>query len=120
MAPLPRPRSGEGLRVALIMIVVAVALLSMTLVEARGCRGRSCRRRNRESSGPSTTGIIMAAGKSQCGHTLLWFRTAKNQDVSTGLLACPFARSLAPLTHLLALHCLLRSRTPLRPFGNFT
>merc|ERR1711954_411968 len=29
----------------------------------------------------------------------LWFRSAKNQDVSTGPLACPFARSLAPLTH---------------------
>ena len=45
-----------------------------------------------------------------------WFRSAKNQNVSTGPLACPFARSLAPLTHSLAPPCLLRSRIPLRSF----
>ena len=27
-----------------------------------------------------------------------WFRTAKNPDVSTGPLACPFARTGAPCT----------------------
>ena len=43
-----------------------------------------------------------------------WARKAKNRDVSTGPLACPFARSLAPLTRLLAPHCSLRSRAPLR------
>ena len=45
-----------------------------------------------------------------------WGRTAKNRDVSTGLLTRPFARSLAPLTQSLALHCSLRLRTPLRSF----
>ena len=44
----------------------------------------------------------------------LWFGTNKNRDVSTGSLACPFARLLALLTRLLALDCLLRSRPPLR------
>ena len=44
----------------------------------------------------------------------LWFRSAKNQDVSTGPLARPFARSLAPLAHSLAPDCSLRSRPPLR------
>ena len=32
-----------------------------------------------------------------------------SQDVSTGPLVCPFTRSLAPLTHLLAPPCSLRS-----------
>ena len=32
----------------------------------------------------------------------LWFRWARIRDVSTGLLPRPFARSLAPLTQLLA------------------
>ena len=42
---------------------------------------------------------------------VLWFKTAINRDVSTGPLARPFARSLAPLTHSLtfSLHTLLRS-----------
>ena len=31
-------------------------------------------------------------------HDALWSKTTKNADVSTGPLACPFARSLAPLT----------------------
>ena len=44
----------------------------------------------------------------------LWSITAKNRDVSTGPLARPFARSLAPLTHSLASDCSLRSRPPLR------
>ena len=43
-----------------------------------------------------------------------WVRKARNRDVSTGPLACPFACSLAPLTRLLAPHCSLRSRAPLR------
>ena len=43
-----------------------------------------------------------------------WVRKAKNWDVSTGPLTCPFALSLAPLTRLLAPHCLLCSRAPLR------
>ena len=43
-----------------------------------------------------------------------WSKTAKNTDCSTGPLARPFARSLAPLTRLLAPNCLLRSRPPLR------
>ena len=30
-----------------------------------------------------------------------WVRKAKNRDVSAGPLACPFARSLAPLTYSL-------------------
>ena len=37
----------------------------------------------------------------------LWSGTNKNRDVSTGPLARPFARSLAPLTRSLA--CSLRS-----------
>ena len=40
----------------------------------------------------------------------LWARSTKNQDVSTGRLA----RSLAPLTRLLAPHCSLSSGTQLR------
>ena len=46
--------------------------------------------------------------------TSLWSRTAKNTDCSTGPLARPFARSLAPLTRSLAPACSLRSRPPLR------
>ena len=41
--------------------------------------------------------------------TSQWFRTTKNTDLSTGPLTCSFARSLAPLTHSLALPCSLRS-----------
>ena len=37
----------------------------------------------------------------------------KNTDVSTGPLARPFARLLAPLTRSLAPDCSLRSRPPL-------
>ena len=44
----------------------------------------------------------------------LWSITAKNTDCSTGPLACPFIRSLAPLTRSLAPDCSLRSRPPLR------
>ena len=43
-----------------------------------------------------------------------WARSTKNPDVSTGPLARPFARSLAPLTRSLAPHYSLRSRAPLR------
>ena len=45
-----------------------------------------------------------------------WFETTKNQDVSTGPLDCPFTYSILPLTHLLAPHCLLCLRAPLRSF----
>ena len=45
-----------------------------------------------------------------------WFKTAMNQDESTGPLARPFIRSLAPLTRLLAPHCLFCSHAPLRSF----
>ena len=44
----------------------------------------------------------------------LWSGKNKNRDVSTRPLARPFARSLAPLTRLLALDFSLRSRPPLR------
>ena len=44
----------------------------------------------------------------------LWARTAMNLYVSTGLLACPFAHLLVPLTHFLALHCSLRSTALIR------
>ena len=43
----------------------------------------------------------------------LWARITKSTDGCTGPLARPFARSLAPLTRLLALHYLLCSRAPL-------
>ena len=46
----------------------------------------------------------------------LWFRTSENRDRSNGPLAHPFARSLTPLTNLLALHCSNRLRAPLRSF----
>ena len=46
-----------------------------------------------------------------------WFRSAWNRGVSTGPFARPLARSLAPLTHLLAPHCSLCSRAPLRSFA---
>ena len=42
------------------------------------------------------------------GRVAQWSETAKSRDVSTGPLARLFAHSLAPLTHLLAPHCLLR------------
>ena len=44
----------------------------------------------------------------------LWARSTKNPDCSTGPLARPFARSLAPLTRSLAPDCSLCSRPPLR------
>ena len=47
-------------------------------------------------------------------HDSLWSETNKNRDVSTGLLARPFARSLALLTRSLAPDCSLRSRPLLR------
>ena len=48
----------------------------------------------------------------------LWSRTTKNPDVSTGPLVHSFVCSHhgAPPPHLLALHCSLRSRAPLRSF----
>ena len=46
----------------------------------------------------------------------LWSRTAKNTDWSTEPLARPFTCLLAPLTHFLAPHYLLRSRAPPRSF----
>ena len=42
-------------------------------------------------------------------NTPLWFRIAMNRDASTGPLARTFACLLAPLTHSLAPHCLLRT-----------
>ena len=48
----------------------------------------------------------------------LWARITKNTDWSTGPLARPFARSLAPLTRLLALDCSLHSRPLLRSLAN--
>ena len=45
-----------------------------------------------------------------------WFRIAMNRDVSTGSLARPFACLLAPLYHLLATHCSLRSCATLGSF----
>ena len=44
----------------------------------------------------------------------LWSKTTKNTDWSTGPLARPFTRLLAPLTRLLDPDCSLRSRPPLR------
>ena len=61
-----------------------------------------------ESSQPKTTRTTNATNYDKTSGT------AKNQDVSTGLLARPFARSLAPLTRSLAPNCSLRSRPPLR------
>ena len=49
-------------------------------------------------------------------HSAQWLKIAKNGVVSTRLLACLFARLLAPLTHSLVPHCSLRSRAPLRTF----
>ena len=59
-------------------------------------------------------GSKMGAGKEERKEdAALWSGTDKNRDVSTGPLARPFARSLAPLTRLLAPDCSLRSRPPL-------
>ena len=49
-----------------------------------------------------------------CATKALWSETNMNRDVSTGPLARPFARLLAPLTRSLAPDCSLRSRPPLR------
>ena len=46
-----------------------------------------------------------------------WSGTSKNQDVSTGPLARPFAHSLSPLTHSLAPPSSLCSRAPLHSFA---
>ena len=46
----------------------------------------------------------------------LWSETNNNRNVSTGPLARPFARSLAPLTRSLAPHNSLRSRAVRRLF----
>ena len=48
-----------------------------------------------------------------------WVRKAKDRDVSTGPLACPFARSPAPLTRLHSLHGSLRPRASLRSLTHF-
>ena len=45
-----------------------------------------------------------------------WFKTTKNLDISTGPRTCLFAHSLAPLTHLLALHGLLCLHVSLHSF----
>ena len=63
--------------------------------------------------------VVPAAGELQCrvgwdGESALWFRLTKNQDISAGPLARPFALSLTPLTRLLATDCSLRLRPPLR------
>ena len=57
--------------------------------------------------------VIAEVGAAEEAVTL-WSGTNKNKDVSTGPLARPFARSLAPLTRSLAPDCSLRSRPPLR------
>ena len=56
--------------------------------------------------------MVVVGGEN--GGNALWSGTSKNRDVSTGPLARPFARSLAPLTRSLAPDCSLRSRPPLR------
>ena len=48
----------------------------------------------------------------------LWSRIAKNWNVSSGSLACPFACLLAPLTHSFALQCSFRSRTSLHSLAH--
>ena len=57
---------------------------------------------------------LISEGTELLQPTPLWFRSAKNRDVSTGPLARPFAHSLAPLTRSLAPDCSLHSRPPLR------
>ena len=49
-------------------------------------------------------------------YSALWSRVTKNPDLSTGPPAPPFSHSLAPLSHLLALHCSLCLRAPLCSF----
>ena len=46
----------------------------------------------------------------------LWSRSTKNPNGSTGPLARPHARLLAPFIHSLDSHCSLRSRALLRSF----
>ena len=46
----------------------------------------------------------------------LWSRKNQNSDVTFGPVACPFPHLLALLTHLLVLHRMLCSRTPLHSF----
>ena len=45
-----------------------------------------------------------------------WFRTAKNQDVSTVSFARPFARLFTPLTKSLSSQSLLHLRAPAHSF----
>ena len=47
------------------------------------------------------------------------FGKAKDQDVSTGPLAHPFARLLAPLTRLLTPACSLHLRSPLHSLTHY-
>ena len=67
---------------------------------------------SRDSGFSSIVTAPSSDGRTSVGRlTMKWTR-----EVGTGPFAPPFPRSLAPLTHLLALHCSLRSRAPLRSF----
>ena len=62
-------------------------------------------------AGATSAGAVSTGA--DVGADALWSGTNKYRDVSTGPLARPFARSLAPLTRSLAPDCSLRSRPPL-------
>ena len=68
----------------------------------------------RMDGGSSYTAAAGGKANSAQSFMTLWSKIIKNPDCSTGPLARPFARSLAPLTRLLAPDCLrplLRSLT---------
>ena len=56
----------------------------------------------RDSRADFKAAVQEQASLSQDDSNTLWSGTNKNRDVSTGPLARPFARSLAPLTRSLA------------------
>ena len=60
--------------------------------------------------------VAGGGGDRSGGDSALWYRTAMNRNLITRPLARPFARSLTPLTHFPAPHCLLCSRALLRSF----
>ena len=75
-------------------------------------RRKKLRQESRQVRGGRNRGMSPFVAASHTG--LLWSGTNKNQDISTGPFARPFARSLAPLTHSLAPDCSLCSCPPLR------
>ena len=75
--------------------------------------GKEGRMSGKTGSTRQKTGFLGGQFGFGCATKALWSETNMNRDVSTGTLARPFARLLAPLTRSLAPDCSLRSRPTL-------